>query len=112
MRAETTVRIPGLLVLLALCACASRQKDPQTQLAPTQLPEVHWSEPAWAYRIGPALMASATTDSARVSAELATKAAALACDAVVSVVIPRSTNGGDNRPWGFCVFRVRSKDKQ
>ena len=112
MRAERDVRICVLFAVLALGACASRTADPQMQLAPTQRPEVHWNEPAWPYRVGPALMATASTDSARVSAELAAKAAVLGCDAVVSVVIPRATNGGDNRPWGFCVFRVRSKDKQ
>ena len=113
MRVERNLRICLLFSVLALSACARRSADPQMQLAPTQRPEVHWNEPAWAYRVGPALMATASTDSARISAELAAKAAVLGCDAVVSVVIPRSTDGGDTRPWGFCVFRVRStKDVQ
>lgn len=103
------VRIQPLIWLIGLCACAGQRSTMSSQLAPAApRPEVHWTTPDWAYRVGPVVFAGASKDSSRISAELASKAAQLGCHAVVSVVIPRPDVTPDDRPWGFCVFRVNA----
>ena len=98
------------LIIMVLCtsACASREPQRLGELpSGASLPEVHWSAPPWAYRIGPEIFATERgADRDRIQLELASRAASLGCDAVVSVVIPQGKNALDARPWGFCAYRV------
>ncbi len=105
---KSFVRIGWVLCMLGLAGCTAQSRTEGLSPAPGVAPaQVFWTPPPWAYRIGPEVLGSEQTDTARIRMELGTKAAALGCDAVVSIVIPPANATSDRRPWGFCAYRVR-----